>query len=285
MAEFTEDKDSRLIPMVITFGFHGLLILFLFLFMIHIPNPPFPADSGGAPGVEVSLGTDNDGSGDNPATPTANLTKVQSAASPSNPADNNVVVNDVEETATLQHTEKKIPKKHTEKIIESVKPPTPQPSNDLMKALASWETSSKKVSGGHGTGDKPGNQGDPNGNPNAKGSGTPGDGTGGTGPGGFGGPGPGGPGTGTGAHLKNRRLVVPATLVSNEQEEGVVVVSITVDKDGTVTEAQPTAKGSTTTSSVLWAKARQAALGAKFDKSPDGASEQHGTYIFNFSFK
>jgi protein TonB len=257
----------------------------LFLFYIRVPNPPFPPDSGGAQGLEVSLGTDNEGSGDNPAALTASVNKVQNTPAPSAPDDNHVVTSDVEETANLKHTEKKVNKKHAEKVIEVVKPPAPQPSSDLMKAMASWDNNSKKVSGGHGSGEKAGNQGDPNGNPNAKGSGIPGDGMGGTGPGGLGGPGPGGPGSGTGAHLKNRHLVVPATLISNQQEEGVVVVVITVDKDGNVTEAHARAKGSTTTNALLWSTARQAALNAKFDKNPDGVSDQQGIYIFNFSFK
>jgi hypothetical protein len=285
MPEFTQENDSRLAPMAVTFVFHGLLILFLFLFSIHVPNPPFPPDPGGDQGLEVSLGTDVEGSGDNPTPPTASAGKVQSNPSPASPEDNNVVISDVEETATIKRSEKKVNKKHAEKVVEVVKPPSPQPSSDLMKAMANWDNNSKKVSGGHGIGEKAGNEGDPNGNPNAKGSGVPGDGMGGNGPGGTGGPGPGGPGSGTGAHLKNRHLVVPATLVSNQQEEGVVVVVINVDKDGNVTEAHARAKGSTTTNALLWSTARQAALNAKFDKNPDGISDQQGIYIFNFSFK
>ena len=273
-----EPKASRLLPLLIALVFHGLLLLFLFLFMIHSPIPPFPPDSGGAPGIEVSLGTMSEGMGDNPADISAAAKTQTARTAPSNPDDNNVVTSAVEETAVLEpHKVKKVTKKKSDKVTEQVKPAAPQPSNDLLKALDSYDKSSKNVSGGHGTGARPGNEGDPNGKPGAKGMGIPGDG-------GANGPGKGGPG-GSGAHLANRHLVVPATLVSNEQEEGIVVVAITVDKDGNVTEAEPRAKGSTTTSSVLWAKARQAALKARFDRSPDGSSEQHGVYIFNFSFK
>jgi TonB family protein len=283
MTDFAqEQKDSRLVPLLVTLGFHALLILFLFLFMIHSPIPPFPESSGGAPGIEVALGVDNNGMGDNPADASAN--KAQSVTPASNPDDNDVVVNDAEPTVNIKHNEKKI-KKHPLKPVEEIKPPQPEASSDLQKALATWENNSKQVSGGHGTGDKPGSQGDPNGNPNAKGVGTPGDGMGGDGPGGPGGPGNGGPGHGTGAHLKNRHLVVPATLISNLQEEGVVAVEITVDKDGNVTQAHAVPKGSTTTNSTLWSTARQAALKAKFDKSPSGIDDQHGIYYFNFSFK
>ncbi len=276
----TEEKDSRLVPALVTGVLYALLLLFLFLFPIHTPNPPFPPDSGGAPGIEVALGTDIDGMGDTPP----GAATARNATAVSSPDDNNVVVNDAEETINIKHSDKKV-KKHVEKPVETVKAPQPEPSSDLQKALANWETNSKQVSGGHGNTDKPGNQGDPNGNPNAKGFGTPGDGMGDAGPGGLGGPGNGGPGHGTGAHLKNRHLVVPATLVSNQQEEGIVAVEITVDKDGNVTQAHAVAKGSTTTNSTLWSTARQAALKAKFDKSPAAADDQHGVYYFNFSFK
>jgi TonB family protein len=276
---FSEDRRSKLVvPLLVTLLFHGLLILLLYFILIHQPIPPFP-DTGGSPGIEVALGTELSGSGDDPGT-TASHPK-----SPPPPDDNNVVVNEAENTVALDHKKIK-PKKHVEKAVTEVKVVTPEPSSDLQKALANWENNSKKISGtGHGTSDKPGNEGDPHGSLNGKGIGKPGDGMGGNGPGGPGGQGPGGPGHGTGARLKNRHLIVPATLVSNQQEEGIVVVAITVDKDGNVTEAHPVAKGSTTTNSVLWATARQAAQKAKFDKSPDGTSEQHGFYQFDFSFK
>jgi protein TonB len=277
MADLAQEyKESRLLPLLAAIGFHGLLILFLYFFYIKIPNPPFPPDSGGAPGIEVSLGNMSEGMGDNPQPLNAAAPPQAVHTAPANPEDNNVVTSSVEETTVLEpHKVKKATKKHSDKVTEVVKPAAPQPSDDLMKALDSYDKSSKSVSGGHGTGNKAGNEGDPNGDPNAKGMGVPGGG-------GTGGP---GKGPGTGAHLSNRHLVVPATLVSNEQEEGIVVVAITVDKDGNVTAAEPRAKGSTTTSAVLWAKARQAALKAKFDRSPDGSSDQHGVYIFNFSFK
>jgi TonB family protein len=280
MTDYTrEQKDPRLSPLLITLALHVLIILFLYLFQIHVPNPPFPPDSGGSIGIEVRLGTDDAGSG--------TLTDAATAASkakpvPTTPDDNNVVVNNTDESISLKHTEKKKNKKVADKPVEEVKTPSPQPSSDLAKALTNWDNNNKKVGGGHGSSDKQGNEGDPNGTPNGKGSGTPGDGPGGNGPGGNS-TGPGGPGTG--AHLKNRHLVVPATLVSNQQEEGRVVVNITVDKDGNVISAEPTAKGSSTTNSVLWALARQAALKMKFDQNPAGNGNQKGTYVFDFSLK
>ena len=69
---------------------------------------------------------------------------------------------------------------------------------------------------------------------------------------------------------------------SNSPESGKVVVEIIVDADGNVVSAIPGERGSTTTSSILYAKAKQAALTAKFSPSTDGAQEQEGTITFIF---
>jgi TonB family protein len=88
----------------------------------------------------------------------------------------------------------------------------------------------------------------------------------------------------SGAVLSHRKLTVPATIPGTEQEEGVVAVQITVDADGRVTEARAVSKGSTITKRALWSKAQEAALQARFDKSPEGNQEQHGIYYFRFAF-
>jgi hypothetical protein len=88
----------------------------------------------------------------------------------------------------------------------------------------------------------------------------------------------------SGAILSHRILTAPATLIGTQQEEGVVAVHITVDAEGYVTEATAVSKGSTITDRVLWSKAQQAALQARFDKRRDGKAEQHGVYYFRFSF-
>jgi TonB family protein len=61
-----------------------------------------------------------------------------------------------------------------------------------------------------------------------------------------------------------------------------VVVDITVNKDGTVINARPGARGTTTTSSLLFSKAKEAALKAKFNPGTAGVEEQRGTITFVF---
>jgi len=106
-----------------------------------------------------------------------------------------------------------------------------------------------------------------------------------TGPGEGTGTGPGkGPGSGGGISfdLANRTLIRKPSIDDKSQETGRVVVSITVDKDGNVTEARPGARGSTTTSAYLFGKAKEAAMKAKFSPNPDGADIQKGTMTFVF---
>ena len=72
-------------------------------------------------------------------------------------------------------------------------------------------------------------------------------------------------------------------IVLHTKEEGKVVVEITVDSDGNVIEANPNGRGTTTSSALLKAKAKQTALATKFNI--DGKfEEQKGTITIIFSF-
>ena len=68
----------------------------------------------------------------------------------------------------------------------------------------------------------------------------------------------------------------------NIRESGKVVVSIKVDRNGTVVEAQPGAEGTNLTSAVAWDAAKRAAMKAQFNIKPDAPEFQYGpiTYIF-----
>jgi hypothetical protein len=61
------------------------------------------------------------------------------------------------------------------------------------------------------------------------------------------------------------------------------VVEITVDKNGKVIKADPNGRGTTTSSPMLKAKARQAALATTFNVSGE-FEEQKGTITITFSF-
>lgn len=90
-----------------------------------------------------------------------------------------------------------------------------------------------------------------------------------------------GHGNGPRYRLRGREMIKIPQMVDDSQAEGKVVVEITVDANGMVVQAYPRARGSTTTSSVLYAKARQAAFTAKFNIA-EGTMEQKGTITFVF---
>jgi len=68
----------------------------------------------------------------------------------------------------------------------------------------------------------------------------------------------------------------------NSQVDGIVVVEVTVDRDGKVTNATPGVKGSTTLDKNLTEAAKKAALLARFDKNPDAPAFQKGTITYHF---
>ena len=65
-------------------------------------------------------------------------------------------------------------------------------------------------------------------------------------------------------------------------EEGIVVVQVTVDKNGTVTKAEPGAKGSNTANPELIAAAKKAALQARFNVDNNATAFQVGTITYRF---
>ena len=66
------------------------------------------------------------------------------------------------------------------------------------------------------------------------------------------------------------------------QVEGIVVVEVTVDRNGKVTKATPGVKGSNTLDENLLSAARKAALAARFNTDSDAAAFQKGTITYHF---
>ncbi|HEX2922011.1 MAG TPA: TonB family protein [Bacteroidales bacterium] len=69
------------------------------------------------------------------------------------------------------------------------------------------------------------------------------------------------------------------------QEEGRVVVEVSVDREGKVTQAIPGVKGSTILDEYLLRVAKEAALEARFEASPNAPFTQKGTITYNFKLK
>ena len=69
----------------------------------------------------------------------------------------------------------------------------------------------------------------------------------------------------------------------NCEEEGTVVVSIEVDKYGTVLKAVSGVKGTTNSANCLLKPAREAALRTTWNADPNAPTKQKGTIIYKFS--
>ncbi|MCA1756486.1 MAG: hypothetical protein LC649_03400 [Bacteroidales bacterium] len=97
-----------------------------------------------------------------------------------------------------------------------------------------------------------------------------------------------GSGTGTRGVSFNLAGRTPSKLPSptyDIQEEGIVVVQVSVDRNGKVTQAIPGVKGSNTLNEYFLRVAKDAALEAKFDAKPDAPVTQIGTITYHFTLK
>lgn len=91
-----------------------------------------------------------------------------------------------------------------------------------------------------------------------------------------------GSGNGTSFNLEGRSGISLPKPNYPGNEEGIVVVQVTVDKNGAVTKAEPGVKGSNTANPELIAAARKAALQARFNADPNARAFQIGTITYRF---
>jgi outer membrane biosynthesis protein TonB len=120
-----------------------------------------------------------------------------------------------------------------------------------------------------GTAGGPGNQGVPTGSPDAPNYG----------PGG-------GQGTdGISFDLGGRKAQALFKPPYDIQKDGIVVVAVTVDRSGRVTDATPGIKGSTTLDENLLKLAKEAALKTRFEEKNDAPIIQKGTITYDFRLR
>lgn len=261
-------RKSALITAVIL-----LLLLFaIFNYGMKYLDPPEEY------GLAINFGDSNVGSGD----PVENTKKAQSIE---NVEDE--VVEDVKTTPTetvkeeviTDETSKEIPvieKKEVKtvpvkEVVKKETPkekPKPKPSKETTDALNSLlnGTSSDGTPKGEGDDKKVGVKGNENGDPNSnKYYGNEGTGSGGN------------------YNLAGRKALSKPIEQPDCQEEGVVVVRITVDKNGKVISAIAGVKGSTNTASCLLKPAKEAALRTTWNADEKAPTNQTGTIIYKFS--
>lgn len=92
-----------------------------------------------------------------------------------------------------------------------------------------------------------------------------------------------GNGSGGDYNLSGRKALSKPKEQPDCQEEGTVVVRITVNKNGKVLSATPGVKGSTNTALCLLKPAKEAALNTKWNADKDAPNIQTGTIIYKFT--
>ncbi|MEN2415196.1 energy transducer TonB [Flavobacterium mesophilum] len=273
----------------------GMIILLLFFIRFWPPYNPennvaLADGGGGGGGVTVNFGDSDLGSGANYKSEVLevknNVKQAPAKATPeeeaiisqeNTTADNDVVI------PTKEKPKKPVP---VEKPVQKPVPEKPKVSNSTNDALSSILKGSNK--GGDGDDKVAGNKGKPGGDLNSKGyygSGGSGGGTGGgkgTGSG-YGAGSGSGSGGGPGYSLGNRKALSKPAPKYNCNEEGKVVVEVTVDQNGKTISATAGIKGTTNTASCLLDQARIAAMNTKWESDSDAPVKQVGKIIYNFS--
>lgn len=198
----------------------------------------------GEAGVEVNLGMYNQGKG---TSDSKSLVSKEITEPPKQEIKKEIVTQDTEDTPAIDNQE--TPKKEVPKVNQRA----------LFKAPTAKEQDSQK-----GNTEQSGVQGKDNGIQNINRY-----------------EGNGGNNGGTSFSLEGRGALHLTVPDSDFQYEGVIVVNITVDKDGKVTEAHIT-KGTTITDNKLQKTAVDAAMSSRFTPNPDTEESQTGTITYNF---
>jgi periplasmic protein TonB len=252
MAKSTPNKRKAIIGTVL---FHlGLLLCFVFMGLTYrIPPPP-------EEGITINFGYEDFGSG---AEQPEQLVKEQEITPEEDIEDNQVVeqisTQDVEETPTTT-TEK--PKETKPKEVKKTEEKKPEP---VVNTKALYPGKKQNNSSTQGVSQGKGDQGSQDGDPNSNSYTGGGIGT-----------------NGIAYQLGGRTIAEIKKPVYDSQQQGKVVVTIRVNRNGKVISASPGAKGSTTTNSYLYSKAKEAALKTTFEANNTAPEIQVGTIIYNF---
>jgi colicin import membrane protein len=249
---------------------HGILILLLFFSILSLPKPAPPEG-----GLLINFGDVISAGGQTePALNNNPAPKQQEAEKQPVPEKKEgIITQDFEKTAALPKApEKKKTEKPKPKPVEKKAPPEKKPVEKApvvnTKALYSnkgQSTTEKGTSEGIYKGQ--GNMGDPNGTPESDNYSQ-----------GLG-------GSSITPNLNGRSPIYLKKPEFNVQREGIVVVEITVDRNGKVISANPGVKGSTLVDNTLYAAAKKAALESAFNVKSDAAERQTGTISYHFKLQ
>lgn len=261
----------------------GILILcLLFLMGLKYYDPPIEF------GMEVNFGTSQQGSGTRPVESSPTTPEPPVEPQPENPTppqtetsqeavskQADVITEDdspVDIAEKPKKKEEKTPekKKETPKKVTLKPPPKPKVSKSTKNVLSNFLNSKSKPkessSTGEGNDRVTGDNGKADGNPYATTY--------------YSSAGKGGQGRGYG--LNGRSLQSQGKVVQQCDQEGIVVVRITVNNQGEVIEAVPGVKGSTNTHPCLLKPAKETALLHRWFPDANAPSSQIGFVVIQF---
>lgn len=171
---------------------------------------------------------------------------------------------------TPKEEPKEVPKEEPKETPkEEPAPPKPdQSTQDALSSVLNGPPADGTSSGSEGDDEEAGDKGDDNGDPNAPDYYT-------------------NPGNGSGGNydLTGRIALRRPEPTYSCSKEGLVVVSIKVDRSGKVIEATPGTKGSTTTDACLLNRAKEAALKTKWQAAANAPENQIGKIKYNFRLR
>lgn len=288
------DTKHKKKSFIITTILHVAIILLLFYLGLGYLDPEPES------GIAVNFGTTITGSGN--VQPTEAIQSSPKQTTPETAAEEpepeaetpeiieEAVTQEIEDAPVVEKKPKKEPKKKTEKPkkkpkdkpakkttdkpVEKVeeKKPDPKPDKSTLDILDSFSNAPKSdgtAKGGEGDDTKPGDKGDPNGNPYANSY--------------YGQPGKGGLGGGIGYGLNGRGKATGSPTKQNCNEAGRVVVKIVVNRQGKVIQAIPGVKGTTNSASCLLAPAKKTALSFRWKPDSKAPAKQIGFIEITFS--
>ena len=246
--------------------FHGMILILLSYLAFRTPLP-LPAEQG----ILVDFGNSNTGFGNfEPRMSDPAPVSSQPVTSQANRSEQQTLTQDIEESVAMPSNpqpreQTRTQPSETTRETSSNTPPaeatTPVERTVDTRAMYPGRGDASSTATGQGEAGGQGNQGVPTGAPNVHVYGE---------------------GINVGGGLAGRGIVgaLPKPAY-NIQEQGVVVVAITVDRDGNVTEATSGARGTTTLNRTLFDAAEKAARQTKFSRNPN-VLEQKGTITYTF---
>lgn len=266
----TYKRKSALITSVLL----GLLLLWIFKFGLRYLDPPVEY------GIAINYGTSKVGQGKPKDVPTIKKAvpktkpeqKVEKVVeTPKEVVKEKVITQDKEDAPVITKPKKTKPKPKKEIKKETPKKPKPKPKKPSKNTLKAFDNLLKGNASdgkpkGEGDDQTPGLKGDKKGDPKS--------------PKYYGNKGSGGD---SNYNLAGRKALSKPIEKPDCQEEGIVVVSIEVDKNGRVVKAVPGVKGTTNSAKCLLKPAREAALKTTWNADNEAPSKQRGTIIYKFS--